>query len=1680
MKLSSKRFKVVQNAIIDGYPSVGDLEIMVRVELGEYLESIAIGKNLQQVVTRLVVWAEKSGRLDELIQGAYNHNPGNTSLNNLSSHYYQWCNEPLYEIGEKDAAILPSSDDNSQLQNLNFNVSGSGTIASDGGKGAGAGGVAAEEIHGSVTIINYPTVHSTQLKLHKKRCDFYDHVNLPVNYIPRPELLAEIKHSLLPGNNNHPDKTIALTSAIKGKTSALHGMGGIGKTVVARALCDDEEIRNAFPDGILWATLGKTPDQELDTRLREWIGELGGTIPDIAPSRESLKNSLGKLLRTRQCLLILDDVWKLQHARWFQFDIPGCCLLITTRDADMARRLGAVVRQIRVMTKAEASNLLSRWGGERIAAMDSHTKEAILERLGRLPLAIRLAGSQLNRRSNPSDWLESLDAMHLKESRIYETHDSLAATFTLSLDDLNPKERHLYAALAIFKEDEATPQIAIQNLWSAIGQVRPDEAIDLLYDLAVRALVDLSGEPHDRTATITVHDLVRDFLLAELGKEGVFRVHEELLEYYRLTQRGDGWHTTLNDGYLYSHLAYHLGELAQYSEDVKEELYNLFANHHWMLVRVPEDDHIYDGYISDLNIVWCFAHQKTLDEINAVKPPATISQCVRYALIRSSLNSIAANFEPRLIAIAVRRGVWLEERAWNILERMPDAQSTAELALCLLKCDLQSTFYRVVNKALEAATKIDGNYSCAATLSDLCRYLSEKQLAIALEATLAIQDEKYCSKALSGLAQHLSTDHLEKALDTVLTFQNEQYRYEALHSLVRYLNSTQIEKAFKALLDFQQERYYSDALCSLAEYLNTAQQSKALEVTRSIQNEYSRSSALSGLANVLSGDQVEKALNIALAFQEDYSSSKALSGLAKRLSTEQPEKAIETALAIKQELARAEAFRDLAKTFSGEYQSRAIEEALSAALAVREHSGSKALCDLAKILDGEQRIRVVEKALELTLTIESEHNRSIALTELAEYLDEAQLKTVLNATYTIQSEDSRSFALARLVKYLNGKQKVDTIETILTMMPSTEKELEVTWRLADLAAHLNAVHIERVFQIALALKSPPRRSEAICTLAEYLNEKQLEHALEEASALFEEYGYPDALCRLASYVSEEQLSGVLESALRIHDEFACAEALCVLASHLSGEQRAKAIENSLKLALSVKDGKNRSAALSNLAIYLNEAQLDRALSSVFTIWPSSFRSEALGVLVSHLNERQIENTFQSVLQFPYSGDLAKALIHLASYLNKKQLKTGLEVTIARKNIEALSGLVEYLNAEQREVAFQAALVTREATYRYSTLKYLSKNLDLDQKTRATEKALQEVLAIEENFERANALGSLASYLNEDQQERAFQAALGFQDTYYSEAALRDLVKHLNDSQRERLLERELSDQERSFPSRILSELAAHLSNKQLEKAFVWTLAMQDERSCSSALRSLATYLSEDQLGLAVKVVLAMQDEYSRSFALIDLAERLSDEQKSGLVEQTLQAALVFKDEYIRSSRHIYSDMLYSNKHDFTMDEGLRQSFEFISLDASIEQISRLSGVQKINVIENSLELVLAIQDAFRRSKTLSKLSQYLDNEQKITVIDHALEAAFAIQNLEHRLKSLGYIAEAVAGVPWKRAELQEIIINELQVLASQEHRHSILSLLAIEGPIGEPFFPQSAIYEITNHITEICTDWKWV
>ncbi|MBU6352276.1 MAG: SUMF1/EgtB/PvdO family nonheme iron enzyme [Chloroflexi bacterium] len=79
-QLSGKQIKDLVDALIHAYPSEADLAMMVRIELNETLAAVAAGSNLSVLIFDLITWAERSGRVNELVAGAVRRTPGNPML----------------------------------------------------------------------------------------------------------------------------------------------------------------------------------------------------------------------------------------------------------------------------------------------------------------------------------------------------------------------------------------------------------------------------------------------------------------------------------------------------------------------------------------------------------------------------------------------------------------------------------------------------------------------------------------------------------------------------------------------------------------------------------------------------------------------------------------------------------------------------------------------------------------------------------------------------------------------------------------------------------------------------------------------------------------------------------------------------------------------------------------------------------------------------------------------------------------------------------------------------------------------------------------------------------------------------------------------------------------------------------------------------------------------------------------------------------------------------------------------------------------------------------------------------------------------------------------------------------------------------------------------------------------
>jgi NB-ARC domain len=208
---------------------------------------------------------------------------------------------------------------------------------------------------------------------------------VPANFVDRPEALEALRNGLITdGESRH----IALT--------ALNGMGGIGKTVLAQALCQDEVVQQAFPDGIIRITVGKEPSFDLVTRMRE-VGKALNDHLSRYDNELGCTNQYRNTIRSKAALIVIDDVWRARDVEPFLAESPRSRLLFTTRDASIAAAVGAQEHTADLLTQEQSREVLARWSGLQTDKLPSQA-DGLIRECGQLPLALSLIGAKLKRK----------------------------------------------------------------------------------------------------------------------------------------------------------------------------------------------------------------------------------------------------------------------------------------------------------------------------------------------------------------------------------------------------------------------------------------------------------------------------------------------------------------------------------------------------------------------------------------------------------------------------------------------------------------------------------------------------------------------------------------------------------------------------------------------------------------------------------------------------------------------------------------------------------------------------------------------------------------------------------------------------------------------------------------------------------------------------------------------------------------------------------------------------------------------------------------------------------------------------------------------------------------------------------------------------------------------------------
>jgi hypothetical protein len=253
----------------------------------------------------------------------------------------------------------------------------------------------------------------------------------------------------------------------------------VGKTTLATALAHDPEIGTAFSNGVLWASLGATPN--LFAELLAWGQALGATNLGQAQDLETITTTLTALLGEQRMLLIVDDVWSAEHALPFRVGGPHCALLITTRLPHVARALASTpdhIYNLPVLGEHEALQLLQTLAPSVVARHPDACQELVRDLEG-LPLAIHVAGGLLNTEAAYGLEVQGLlaelrDGVNLLAVQApveyadvaQQTTPTVAVLFHKSTDRLDAAARDCFALLGAFAPKPATFDLAaLQAVW---------------------------------------------------------------------------------------------------------------------------------------------------------------------------------------------------------------------------------------------------------------------------------------------------------------------------------------------------------------------------------------------------------------------------------------------------------------------------------------------------------------------------------------------------------------------------------------------------------------------------------------------------------------------------------------------------------------------------------------------------------------------------------------------------------------------------------------------------------------------------------------------------------------------------------------------------------------------------------------------------------------------------------------------------------------------------------------------------------------------------------------------------------------------------------------------------------------------------------------------------------------
>ncbi|KAI3667574.1 hypothetical protein L6452_42640 [Arctium lappa] len=307
---------------------------------------------------------------------------------------------------------------------------------------------------------------------------------------------------------------------------SIIGLGGIGKTTLARVLYNEEKVKDHF-ELMSWVCVSDEFDVfNISKAIFKDVGGADQKFENLNQLHVALTEKLSK----KRFLLVLDDVWNEDYTEWellqrpFVVGAPGSKIIVTTRKKTVASVMDSVqAYPLGLLSNEEALSLFAQHAlGKQ--NFDSHPTlkllgEGIIKKCGGLPLALISLGRVLRRKPNDEEWEELLNS----EIWNLQNEGKILPALRLSYYDLPPHLKQLFAYCSLFPKDYLFDKDELVLLWMAEGFLYESKGGKSMENLGREYFEELQSRSFfqhssDDKSQYKMHDLINDLATSVAGE----------------------------------------------------------------------------------------------------------------------------------------------------------------------------------------------------------------------------------------------------------------------------------------------------------------------------------------------------------------------------------------------------------------------------------------------------------------------------------------------------------------------------------------------------------------------------------------------------------------------------------------------------------------------------------------------------------------------------------------------------------------------------------------------------------------------------------------------------------------------------------------------------------------------------------------------------------------------------------------------------------------------------------------------------------------------------------------------------------------------------------------------------------------------------------------------------------